>query len=81
MLLHADALIRKDQHRIPGESFADLREHVVGQRAGQVDVANFVRVETDKMFAALSPKGRVNRFAHRRAPASVGNVSARRRRP
>lgn len=37
----------------------------------QVKVANFVRVETDKMFAALSPKGRVNRFAHRRAPASV----------
>lgn len=37
----------------------------------KVNVVNFVRAETDHMFAALSPKGRVNRFTHRRESASV----------
>jgi hypothetical protein len=37
----------------------------------RVNIDNFVRAETNRMFASLAPKGRVNKFFHRREPASV----------
>jgi hypothetical protein len=39
----------------------------------RVNIDNFVRAETNRMFASLAPKGRVNRFLHRREPAAVDN--------
>ena len=38
-----------------------------------VNVDNFVRAETDRMFAALSAQAPINVLAHHREPASIEN--------
>ena len=50
---------------------AALHPRKDGSMATQVNVDNFVRAETDRMFAALSARAPINVVVHHREPASI----------
>ncbi len=50
---------------------AALHPRKDGSMATQVNIDNFVRAETDRMFAALSARAPINVVVHHREPASI----------